>query len=75
MATETEEVTGVLNNKWPCCLRSTQFHNIKQYGDGDERTVECSKDGRRWLIKFTITTVCVMKLLKLNWEEIGARNE
>lgn len=70
-----EEVAGVLNNKWPCCKRSTQFHNVKQRKDGDEREVECSKDGRRWLIKFTISVVSGMKLLKLNWQELGARNE
>lgn len=69
------EIGGVLHNKWPCCKRATQWHNMTQYKDGDERTVECPKDGRKWKVTFSITSPFkgMKPFLKLNWEELGGR--
>lgn len=73
----TEEVVGgILNNKWPCCHRATQWHDIRQYTEGDVREVQCKKDGRKWRVTFTVTRPFknVAPFLKLNWEEVGGRS-
>ena len=74
--TQTNEIGGVLNNKWPCCRRPTGWHDIRSYSEGDVRTVQCKKDGRRWQVTFTITQPfkTLAPFLKLNWEELGGRS-
>lgn len=69
------DVAGVLNNKWPCCKRATQWHDITTHEDGEVIERVCKKDGRRWEITFSLTNPLkgMKPLLKLNWKEIGGR--
>lgn len=69
-------IGGVINNKYPCCQRATQLHDILQYADGDEIVRQCKKDGRKWKITFRHRVIGRMPkpVLKLEWEEIGGRS-
>jgi hypothetical protein len=72
---EDSHLSGVIGNKWPCCKRPTQWHNMEQYADGQIIEKSCPKDSRRWRVTFKITQpwASMKPLLKLEWEEQGGR--
>lgn len=60
-----------LRNRWPCCGRKTQWHDIEQYGAGTILIKECPRDGRKWEVTFAATSIDSMPgLLKIEWKEI-----